>query len=200
MTRSSTTLALLTFALALAGCGDGTSGSDAGSGGGGTDAPSTPPPSGCAASAITLIDLVNAYRAENGLPAIPASSSLCTVAATHTRDLAEHHPDTGSCNLHSWSDQGSWTPCCYTPDHAQATCMWNKPRELSSYPGNGYENAFAGSDDPATALEAWKHSAGHNAVILNQDIWADHPWGALGADIHGGYAVLWFGEEPDPAR
>lgn len=50
------------------------------------------------------------------------------------------------------------------------------------------------------ALEGWKHSPGHNAVILNQDIWADHPWGAIGADIHAGYAVLWFGEEPDPAR
>lgn len=187
---------LLVFALAS--CGDGASGSDAGPAD--RDAPSTPPPSGCAASAITLIDMVNAYRAENGLPAIPASSSLCTVAAAHTRDLAEHHPDTGSCNLHSWSDQGSWTPCCYTPDHAQAQCMWDKPRELSSYPGNGYENAFAGSDDPMAALEGWRHSAGHNAVILNQDIWADHPWGAIGADIHGGYAVLWFGEEADPAR
>lgn len=182
----------------IVGCGGGDGTSDAGTTT--TDAASSPPPSGCAPEAITLIGLVNAYRAENGLPAIPASSSLCTVAATHTRDLAEHHPDTGMCNLHSWSDQGSWTPCCYTPDHAQAQCMWDKPRELSDYPGNGYENAFAGSDDPMAALEGWKHSPGHNAVILNQDIWADHPWGAIGADIHAGYAVLWFGEEPDPAR
>ncbi len=157
-------------------------------------------PSGCAPAALELIGLVNAYRGEHGLPAIAASSSLCTVAAAHTQDLAAHSPDSApGCNLHSWSDQGSWTPCCYTPDHAAAQCMWDKPRELTDYPGNGYENAFSGSDDPEAALAGWMASTGHNEVILNLGIWAAHPWRALGADIRGGYAVLWFGEEVDPA-
>lgn len=196
----------LTFfvaALALAGCDDrgGRSG-DADASAEDSAAPDSgrPPPSGCTEIGLELIELVNAYRMDNGLPAIPASSSLCTVAAAHTRDLAENAPHTeAGCNLHSWSARGDWTPCCYTPDHAAARCMWDKPRELTDYPGNGYENAFAGSSDPHLALVGWQGSPAHDDVILNRGIWADRPWRALGADVHDGFAVLWFGHEDDPA-
>ena len=165
-----------------------------------TDTTDTGGPEGCTADALELVDLVNAYRAENGLPAIPASPSLCTVATTHVHDLADNGPhlQPGGCNLHSWSDQGSWSPCCYTPDHAQAQCMWDKPSELSVYPGYGYENAASGVSSPAQALAAWKSSPPHNEVILNLGIWANHPWQALGADVHQGFSVLWFGEQVDP--
>lgn len=157
-------------------------------------------PEGCTAEAEELIALVNAYRAEKGLAAIPASPSLCTVGQTHVVDLQVNAPHTEpGCNLHSWSDQGSWSPCCYTPDHAQAMCMWVKPQELTVYPGFGYENAASGVGSPSQALDAWKASGPHNDVILNQGIWADHPWMAVGAGLHEGYAVLWFGEESDPA-
>lgn len=155
----------------------------------------------CTAPELELIDLVNAYRADNGLPAIPASPSLCVVGHTHAVDLATNAPHAQpGCNLHSWSDAGAWTPCCYTADHAQAECMWMKPTELTVYPGTGYENAAGGGGaiTPQQALELWQNSAGHNAVILNQGIWADLSWGALGAGIDQGYAVLWFGEEADP--
>lgn len=159
------------------------------------------PLTGCSPAALQLINLVNAYRAENGLPAISVSPSLCTVAATHTRDLAEHAPHAQpGCNLHSWSDRGDWTHCCYTPDHTQAACMWNKPRELTGYRGNGFENAAAGVATPDDALRSWKSSPAHNAVILSRDIWGDQPWRAIGADVHAGFAVLWFGEEADPAQ
>ncbi len=165
-----------------------------------TDTTDTGGPEGCTADALELVDLVNAYRAENGLPAIPASPSLCTVATTHVHDLADNGPhlQPGGCNLHSWSDQGSWSPCCYTPDHAQAQCMWDKPSELSVYPGYGYENAASGVSSPAQGLAAWKSSPPHNEVILNLGIWANHPWQALGADVHQGFSVLWFGEQVDP--
>jgi hypothetical protein len=179
--------------------GGGTPGTDGG-GTPGTDAGA--PVTACSAVGLELIDLVNAYRADNGLPAIPASPSLCVVSSAHTRDLADHSPHTapGGCNMHSWSDQGDWSPCCYTPDHAEAQCMWDKPRELTDYPGNGYENAYRGSSDPAAALAGWMSSPGHNDVILNRGIWASQPWRALGADVHDGFAVLWFGREVDPAR
>lgn len=158
------------------------------------------PLTGCSPPALELIGLVNAYRAENGLPPIPASPSLCTVAAAHTRDLADHAPHAQpGCNLHSWSDQGDWTPCCYTRDHARAECMWNKPAELTGYRGNGYENASGGST-PDEALRSWRSSPAHDAVILHRDIWSSRSWRAIGADVYGGYALLWFGEEPDPAR
>ena len=154
----------------------------------------------CSAEALRLIDLVNAYRAENDLPAIPASPSLCAVGATHVDDLSAHPRDeSAGCNLHSWSEFGDWTPCCYTPDHAEAQCMWDKPRELGPYPGNGYENAASGVTSAEEALAGWQSSPGHNDVILNQDVWAAYPWGAIGAGFAGGYSVLWFGVEADPA-
>jgi len=168
---------------------------------GGTTVDAGAPVTGCSAVGLELIELVNAYRAENGLPAIPASPSLCIVSSAHTRDLADHSPHTApGCNLHSWSDQGEWSACCYTSDHARASCMWDKPRELTTYPGNGYENAYRGSSDPAAALAGWMGSPGHNDVILNRGTWSSQPWRALGADVHSGFAVLWFGREVDPAR
>jgi uncharacterized protein YkwD len=159
------------------------------------------PSTSCSTSALQLINLVNAYRAGSGLPAIPASPSLCTVASAHVRDLAEHAPHARpGCNLHSWSDKGGWAPCCYTPDHSQAACMWNKPRELTRYSGNGFENAASGVTTPDEALRTWRSSPSHDAVILSRDTWRSHPWRAIGADVYGGFAVLWFGEEADPAR
>lgn len=160
-----------------------------------------PNAAGCTDDALTLIELLNDYRAENGLGPIPASSSLCTVGDLHAQDLAGEAPHTvADCNLHSWSDAGAWSGCCYTPDHAAAQCMWDKPRELTDYPGNGYENAAGGGGSlgPAEALELWKGSPGHNAVMLNEGTWANLTWNAVGVGISGGYAVLWFGEESDP--
>ncbi len=147
-----------------------------------------------------LYDKVNAYRQQNGLSAIPISPALTQVARTHVADLGQNTP-TGSCNLHSWSSQGSWGSCCYTGND-QAQCMWDKPRELSSYQGTGYENAYMNSRGvtPDSALSAWQRSSGHNQVILNQSIWANVSWNAIGIGIEGDYAVLWFGEETDTSQ
>ncbi|NBC29739.1 MAG: CAP domain-containing protein [Spirochaetes bacterium] len=148
-----------------------------------------------------LYELIMAYRTKLGLPAIPLSPSLTTVAQVHVRDLEAHFTGGGTCNLHSWSDNGDWTPCCYTSDHARAECMWNKPRELTDYPGSGYEISYTHSAqaDAAGALRSWQGSSGHNSVIVNAGVWESHPWGAIGVGIYGRYAVVWFGEERDPA-
>lgn len=143
--------------------------------------------------------LLLAYRAEKGLEAIPVSASLTKVARTHVADLLAHPPDGAPCNMHSWSTDGPWTSGCYTPDHANAKMMWNKPRELTPYPGNGYEIAFgtSGTATPLAAIESWKKSAGHNAVMVNLDVWQDARWQAVGMGINQRYAVIWFGKEPD---
>lgn len=149
-----------------------------------------------------LYDLIMEYRYENGLPNIPISASLTYVAQTHVRDLAHNKPDIGNCNAHSWSSNGPWSSCCYTSDHAQAECMWSKPRELTTYKGNGYEIAYHygfGGQVKISAhmpLNGWKGSPGHNAVILNQGIWVNK-WKAIGIGIFNGYAVVWFGQEYD---
>lgn len=143
-----------------------------------------------------LFDAVNNYRKSKGLKDIPYSPALTKVAQTHVKDLADNHPDQGECNMHSWSENGTWTACCYTPDHHRAQCMWDKPRELTKYRGNGYEVAASGVIDIEGAMGLWKDSPSHNDVILNLDIW-DVPWLAMGAAIYNGYAVVWFGNQRD---
>ncbi|MEA5578698.1 CAP domain-containing protein [Anabaena sp. UHCC 0451] len=142
-----------------------------------------------------LYNLVNQYRAQNGLPAIPFSSSLTLVANRHVQDLQKNIKTL----THGWSN------CPYNASNrATYDCMWKAPQRFGTpYPGNGYENAHGGSGgykaSANSALESWKTSSAHNAVILNQGMWQNRPWQALGIGIYGGYAVLWFGEEVDPA-
>jgi len=147
-----------------------------------------------------LFTIINQYRKEKSLPPITLSPSLTLVAQTHVKDLEQNYIWGTACNLHSWSDKGKWTPVCYTPDHAQVALVWKKPRELSTYQGNGYEIAFGGEDNYVAnaneALQSWKNSKFHNAVIINSDIW-NEKWNAIGIGIYGSYAVVWFGNEID---
>ena len=145
-----------------------------------------------------LYKFVMEYRQQKGLGAIPISKSLNIVAKTHVIDLFNNKPTSENCNEHSWSSKGKWSACCYTSDHAKAKCMWNKPRELTNYKGNGYEIAYWNSDDATAenALSGWQESPGHNAVIINKGIWKQQ-WNAIGIGIYKNYAVIWFGNEPD---
>lgn len=143
-----------------------------------------------------LCDAINQYRAQNGLGAIPTSAGLGRVARFHVEDLEANQPAAG-CNLHSWSfADPRWTGCCYTPDHAQAQCMWDKPREISSYSSAGYEISAGGGGGitPAQAISLWNGSPGHRDVILNAGTWANRTWRGIGCAIEGGHANVWFGE------
>ncbi len=155
---------------------------------------------------IELAQQLNDYRRSKGLRAIALSASLSMVARIHVYDLSEHYQPGKSCNLHSWSSGGYWSSCCYTNDHSRAACMWDKPRELTEYQGDGYEIAFfsnyeynstAGKIDDA--LSGWKASRGHHELIVNRGKWADSEWKAMGVGVFGGYIVVWFGEQTDPA-
>ncbi len=151
----------------------------------------------------TLARLMNEYRQSQGLEAIPVTASLTAVAQWHVWDLDINEPQGGECNLHSWSDGSLWTPVCYTADHANASGMWDKPREITSntYSGNGFEIAYwsSGTATPSGALSGWQSSSGHNDVILNAGIWKSYdPWPAMGVGMRGGYAVIWFGDKSDP--
>lgn len=147
-----------------------------------------------------LTDLIFEYRAQNGLPAIPVSPSLSTVAALHVADLERHAPG-GQCNNHSWSASKRWSACCYTRDHAQARCMWDKPREITrgAYRGHGFEIVCWNADSmtPEIAMDCWRRSALHHGVILNRGDWRDTTWRALGIRVSQHYAVLWLGMEPE---
>jgi uncharacterized protein YkwD len=149
-----------------------------------------------------LYDLVMAYRASMSLPPIPLSPSLSYVAKTHVRDLEKHSAGVhGRCNMHSWSADGPWTACCYTDDHAQAKCMWYKPKELTGYTGYGFEISAMMSGiamTPERAIRIWQSSPGHNAVMVNSGSWRRTPWNAIGVGIYRRYSVIWFGQDKDP--
>ena len=152
-----------------------------------------------------LYYIINAYRESQGLQKLSFSKSLTIVARTHVSDSNTYTPENQrdsrgmQGNLHSWSNHGSWTPVVYTSDHEYAANMWSKPRELTSYTGNGYEISswYSGSITPEDALELWKNSSGHNAVMTTQGNWSDLK--TMGVAIDGKYAHVWFGSAADPA-
>ena len=142
-----------------------------------------------------------AYRESKGLPPIKLSAKLTLVAQTHARDLANNYEfKPGSkCNPHSWSSRGKWSSCCYTSDHAQAECMWNKPQEIAGYPSPGYEIAYYSSAGASAneGLEGWKKSPSHNPLIINEGIWNKVSWNAVGIGFYEQYGIVWFGELED---
>lgn len=148
---------------------------------------------------VHLYRLINEYRLVFDLEIIPLSKSLSYVAHAHLRDLHENRPDLYSCNLHSWSDKGPWSPCCYAKDPNRTNCMWNKPRELTSYMGNGQE-IILWENIPATprgAFDQWRNFELTNNMILSQGRWQENNWKAIGIAIYEGYASVWFGEVAD---
>ncbi|MBX3531834.1 MAG: DUF4114 domain-containing protein [Rhizobiaceae bacterium] len=146
-----------------------------------------------------LYDLIMAYRASLGLPAIPLSESLSITAARHALDTVENVGDYAG---HSWSD------AAYDAGNAATwPNMWDAPERVGTpYTNNGYEittgyvgNAIKTVDMlPQVALDNWKGSAPHNAVITNTGTWANIDWKAIGIGMYKGIAHVWFGEVTDP--
>lgn len=148
-----------------------------------------------------LYEMIMDYRKSKGLGSIPLSSRLSKVAQLHARDLMENYefsPD-NDCNPHSWSAEGAWSPCCYTGDHKQAKCMWDKPKEIAGYEGAGYEIAYYSSKGASAkeGLDGWKVSPSHNPLLINSGPWKKIKWNAIGIGIYGMYGIVWFGEITD---
>lgn len=146
-----------------------------------------------------LFQLINDHRRIHNAPPLPLSRSLSYVARAHAMDLTLYRPDFGDCNLHSWSDNGKWTPCCYATDEARIKCMTGKPRELTEYKTRAWEMAYE-AGEPARAVDAldlWVAIGVTNDYLLNTGRWTK-PWQAMGIAIYGEYALVWFGEGDDP--
>ncbi len=151
-----------------------------------------------------LFKIINHYRRSKKLEAIPFSASLTMVAQVHAKDLAENYDfdPRGKCNPHSWSNKGEWEACCYTNDHKQAQCMWDKPMEIAGYNSPGYEIAYFSSAgaNAEEGLSGWKKSPSHNPLILNEGMWEQAKWRAIGVGIYREYAVVWFGQLDDDSE
>lgn len=148
-----------------------------------------------------LYRMINEYRRQYDLQPIPLSRSLCYVANTHVKDLFFHHPDTGPCNFHSWSDKGPWKPFCYPEDEDKKNSVWDKPKEVSGYPGKGFEIVYW--ENSAVVIDSviafWRSFDYFNGFLMNTGKWEGRQWNAIGIGICQNYATAWFGEVADPA-
>lgn len=152
--------------------------------------------------------LINEYRATAGLRVVPIGIHMSTVARAHARDSAVSSSNNGECNLHSWSgntfDGLEFSSCCYTSDHKESACMWNKPKEMTSLSGNGYEISAQGYGSVDDALSGWKSSSGHNTVIMNEGIWAQYQWRYMGVGVSDSdtrwYHVWFYAEDDDSPK
>ncbi|WP_051052838.1 CAP domain-containing protein [Fulvivirga imtechensis] len=152
----------------------------------------------------TLYELINEYRKKKKLVPIPFSAKLTKVAQVHAKDLADYYnfDPNNECNPHSWSKNGFWSSCCYTNDHKEAQCMWNKPREIAGYDGPGYEIAYYSSAGASAqeGLQGWQKSPSHNPLLINSGMWKQVEWQGVGIGIYKEYAVVWFGTLKDDSK
>lgn len=148
---------------------------------------------------LKLAEAINKIRKKHGKKPIKLSVSLTYVAETHVKDLQINHPDTSICNLSSWSNKGKWTPVCYNPYVVDRKAMWDKPRELTRYPYNGYELVAYMQDGIIldSLSELWDTLAESLDMITTEGVWAKKHWEAMGVGISGNYASVWFGQRED---
>ena len=121
-----------------------------------------------------LLDLINAYRKQNGLGALAPSPTLSRAAAWKVADMAAK------------SYFGHTDSLGRLPHAMNLDC---------GYPGRiTGENLAAGSGDAATTLNMWKNSPTHNQNMLR-------PFSAAGLGRHAGgaYGVYWALEMGDMA-
>jgi hypothetical protein len=149
---------------------------------------------------MELYRMINDYRREASLPEIPLSRSLCYVAMLHAKDIYLNHPDQGPCKVHSWSDKGFWLPFCYPRDETKKATVWDKPRELTSYPSRAYEIVYWENNQlvPDTIMMVWETEEYFNSFLKNFGKWQGMNWNAIGIAIYENYACAWFGDAADP--
>ena len=135
-----------------------------------------------------LFRLINEYRAKNKLSPLVLSDALSVVANRHLLDL----------NINVKYLTHGWSNCPYDIKNERTwNCVLDAPKTLGvRYDGNGYENLYRHSSSVATpplALEAWKKSEMHNALILNLSIFKDLKWDGIGIAMSSNYAAIWVG-------
>ncbi len=95
-----------------------------------------------------FLQLINVYRAENGLGPLALSYTLSVAADTHSMDMAANENFS-----HTGTDGSSFV------DRLSAAGYPN--------PGGGGEIIFAGRSSSADAMAGWQSSPAHNAAMLD---------------------------------
>jgi len=146
-----------------------------------------------------LFKKINQFRIENGKTSIENSISLSYVAKLHVDDLLENQPDTSICNLSSWSDKGEWSACCYNSYVPNPDCMWDKPKEITSFKYRGYELALFFEDDfdADSVMQLIQSSKEARDMILTNGNYKQKKWVCGGFGINEHYVSIWFAQRPD---
>jgi len=146
-----------------------------------------------------LYEQINRLIKDYGKDRLEFSASLSFVAKTHVKDLLDNHPDTSICNLSSWSNKGNWTPCCFNPYVPDHDCMWDKPKELTSYPYRGYElvSYFEDAYTTDSVINLWSDSKEVLNMLLTNGNFNNKKWICMGVGMNEHYVSVWFGQRSD---
>ena len=151
------------------------------------------------AEEMQLFNQINELLTDYDKTKLKISASLSYVAHTHVNDLQNNRPDTSICNLSSWSDKGSWKACCYNPYVLNEKCMWDKPKELTTYPYRGYELVTFFEDEISvdSVIRLWSTSREVLDMILTREKYKQKKWICMGIGINEHYVSVWFGQRAD---
>jgi len=146
-----------------------------------------------------LFESINIFLTENGKKPLQLSKSLSYVAKTHIADLKQNNPDTSICNLSSWSNNGEWTACCYNSYVPNPDCMWDKPKELTSFQYRGYELAlyFEEEFNTDTIMQLLYSSNRVLDMLLTKGEYSAKKWVCMGIGINENYTSIWFAQRTD---
>lgn len=149
-----------------------------------------------------LVDIINGFRTENGMPEVKISRSLCYVADVHAKDLYFFYDERSGGSMHSWSDKGRWNACLYQNPKTDGRCMHNKPSELTSYQGLGFELVYWDNtrNESQNAFKTWLETNDNRNLLLNEGKYVAFDWNAVGVRVFKGYVVVWFGTTSDDAN
>ncbi|WP_437782907.1 CAP domain-containing protein [Sorangium sp. So ce1097] len=124
-----------------------------------------------------FLGLINQYRAQNGLGALSACTSMNRAAQGHSEDMRDN-------NYFSHSSQDGRTPW---------TRMCNACYELGCGGTAMAENIAAGNSGAQRTFDQWKNSDGHNKNMLGSNFKVIGIGRATGGGTYGSYWTTVFG-------
>lgn len=128
--------------------------------------------------------LINQYRAQNGLGALAACTSLNRAAQGHSEDLRDqdYFSHTGLDGSSPWSRS---CDACYALGCGPMTAM--------------AENIAAGNSGAQGTFTQWQNSPGHNANMLGSSFTMIGIGRATGGGTYGSYWTNVFGGDTEPS-
>lgn len=135
------------------------------------------------AAEIETVELINAYRQENGLGTLSLSSPLSVASERHSEDMGTY----------GFFAHDTVQSSYYAPGSSHSERIAQEGYDYNTFTA---ENLAYGQATPQEVFEAWRNSPGHNAAMLG-----DYAVIGIGLVNVGGvpYWTTVFGAEVDPS-